>query len=390
MITTKLPYNLKFMEIKKIQLLLFCLMSIAIFSCSKKHALDNPPANVTDTNLIRLSAGQVEMAGIKTGYIKKHLISDIIYCSGSIEADPNEQAYVSAPMNGYMKQISVYIGDYVRKGQNLAMLEHPNYIELQKEYLETKSQYDYYKEDFKRQGELSLENATSLKKMQMAQNEFRKVEASFYALKEHLEFIGIDTDSLYVDKIKSSILLRSPISGYITKVNGKIGQLCTPEMPVFEIIENKNALLHLKVFEMDADKVRKGQSIEFNAINDPTKTYQAIIRATTRSVDENNTINLHAMIIDADKSLLPGMYVKAKILVDTDSVFALINQAIVEYNNSYFIFEKLDGTAFKLHEITTGRTSDILTEIEPVNSDVLDAEIVISGAYYLQSRLQEE
>jgi len=378
------------MEIKKIQLYLFCLMSIAILSCSKKHALDNSQADLPDTNLIRLSPGQVEMAGIETGYIQKHLISDIIHCTGSIEANANEQAYVSAPMNGYIKQIAVHIGDYVRKGQDLAVLEHPDYIELQKEYLETKSQYDYYKEDFKRQGELSLENATSLKKMQMAQNEFRKVEASFYALKEHLEFIGINTDSLYVDKIKSSIPLKSPISGYITKANGKIGQLCTPAMPVFEIIGNTNVLLHLKVFEQDAAKVQKGQSIEFNAINDPKKTHKAIISAATRSVDENNTINLHARIIDTDKHLLPGMYVKGKILVDTDSVFALNNQAVVKRNDSYFLFEKLDSSTFKLHQITTGRTSDILTEINPVNPDLLDAEIVISGAYYLKSKLQEE
>ncbi len=377
------------MEIKKIQSVLFCFICISILSCSIKQTDDDVAARKENDQII-LSSDQLAQADIKTGHIRKQMISDIIFCGGTIEASPNQQAYVSVPMNGYLKKILVHIGEYVQKGRVLAILEHPDYIDLQREFLETKSQYDYYKEDFQRQGELSLENATSLKTMQLAQNEFRKIEARFFALKEHLKFIGINADSLYVDKIQSSILLKSPISGYITKSEGKIGQLCTTEFPVFQIIGNTDILLHLKVFETDAGKVQKGQSIEFNAINNPMKKYKAVIRSASKSVDENKTIDLHARIMDMDKDLLPGMYVKAKILVNTDSVYALNNQAIVKSNESNYIFIKSDSTSFLSRKINIGRTTDDFSEIVPMNSVLLNAEIVTFGAYYLQSELSEE
>ena len=69
------------------------------------------------------------------------MISDIIFCGGTIEASPNHEAYVSVPINGYMKKILKHIGEYVKEGQVLAILEHPDYIDLQRDFLETKSQY---------------------------------------------------------------------------------------------------------------------------------------------------------------------------------------------------------------------------------------------------------
>ena len=375
------------MEIKNIHPILICFVCLSIMSCSQKNSVESTIAESVNKELISLTPEQLLQLNIKTGSIKKQMISDVIYCGGTIEASPNQQASISVPINGYMKKILVHIGEYVKKGQIIAILEHPDYIDLQRDFLETKSQYNYYKEDFKRQGELSLENATSLKKMQLAQNEFRKIEARFFALKEHLEFIGVNTDSLFVDRIKSSIYLRSPISGYLTKSDGKIGQLCTTEIPVFQVISNTNAVLHLKVFESDAWKVEKGQNIEFSTIHDQLKKFRAVINASTKSVDENNTINLHASIIDVDKNLMPGMYVKAKIIVNADSVFAIDKQAIVKSDDSYFIFIKTDSTEFISRKVNIGRSNETFTEIESLNTDLLKAEIVTSGGYYLQSQM---
>ncbi len=378
------------MEIKNIHLIVLCFVCLSIISCSQKSSDETEIVDTTNIDIISLSPDQLIEAGIKTEYIKKQLIADIIFCSGTIEASPNQEAYVSVPINGYMKKILIHIGEYVKKGQVLAILEHPDYIDLQRDFLETKSQYIYYKEDFKRQGELSLENATSLKTMQQAQNEFRKIEARYFALKEHLEFIGINTDSLFVDRIRSSILLKAPISGYLTKSEAKIGQLFTTEMPVFQIISNSDAVLHLKVFESEAWKIEKGQNIEFSIAHDQNKKYKAVLTASTKSVDENNTINLHARIIDMDNNLMPGMFVKAKIIVNVDSVYALNNQAIVKSNESHFIFIKSDSTNFTPRKIEIGRISNDFSEIASMSSDLMKAEIVTSGAYYLQSKITEE
>ena len=86
-------------------------------------------------------------------------------------------------------------------GQCIAVLEHPDYIKIQQDYLETKSQWELYKEDFKRQGELTVENASSIKTMQQAQASFKAIEVRLFALKSQLKLLGIDADSLHIGTI---------------------------------------------------------------------------------------------------------------------------------------------------------------------------------------------
>ena len=87
---------------------------------------------------------------------------------------------------------------------------------------------------------------------------------------------------------------------------------------------------------------------------------------------------------------MPGMYVKAKIIVDADSAYALDNTSIVKSNESHVIFIKVDSTGFIPRKVEIGRISNNFSEIVSVNSDLLKAEIVTSGAYYLHSEMIEE
>ena len=367
------------------------LATLLVFNaCSNKKQAVQEESGTDSDNIVELTKEQMNYAEITTGKFTRELLTDMVECNGSIEADPNQQAMVSVPMRGYIRKIFVHIGDYIKQGEILATLTHADYVKLQQEYLETKSQYDYYKEDFKRQGELTLENAASLKTMQQARNEFNKTEARLFALKKQLYFIGINPDSLSVNTMTSEIALRSPITGYITEVNGQIGMLCTEEDHLFGIVGIQNTILHLKIYEKDALLVSIGQMVNFSIISQPDKNYVAKIRAATRSVDEDNTINVHAEILDNSKDILPGMYVNAQILVNADSVYALPDKAIITSEGVSYIFLKIDSLHFEPVEVQTGRKYNNFSEVLNCTPDLLRSEIVTSGSYYLFSELYKE
>lgn len=377
------------METKTIHIL--CIAGLLFFSCSGKRD-KNDSVVVTDSSsqFVTLTPEQIKYAGISTTSIQRHVIADIIECNGNIEADPNQEAMVAPPMKGYLKKIHSHIGEFVSKGKVLAILEHPGYVDIQQEFLEVKSQYEYFKEDFKRQGELSLENAASIKKMQQAQNEFHKIETRLFSLKKHLEFIGINPDSLLVENIQSHILLVAPISGYITQIEGYLGKLCLEEESLFHIVGSKASLLHLKVYEKDAAKVQIGQEINFSIISNTETTYKAKVKTVARAVDESKTVSIHAGILQVSKGIMPGMFVKASILVNSDSVYALNEEAIISKNGESYIFSKIDSTTFEPLLIEVGRRSNNLAEILNTNTKIKEAEIVSSGTYYLFSEYLKE
>ena len=363
---------------------------LVLNACSNKKQAEQEESSTDSVNIVMLTKDQMNYAEIETGKFTHELLTDRVECNGSVEADPNQKATVSAPIRGNIKKILVHIGDYVKQGEILAILAHADYVKLQQEYLETKSQYEYYKEDFKRQGELTLENAASMKTMQQARNEFNKTEARLFALKKQLHFIGINPDSLTVNTMTSEIALRSPITGFITEVNGQIGMLSTEEDHIFRIVGIQNAILHLKVYEKDALLVSPGQLVSFSIISQPDKNYSAKIKAATRSVDENNTINIHAKILDNSKDILPGMYVNAHILVSADSVYALPDEAIVTSERVGYIFLQIDSLHFEPVEVQIGRKYKNYSEILNCSPELLKSDVVTSGAYYLFSELNKE
>jgi cobalt-zinc-cadmium efflux system membrane fusion protein len=377
------------MEIRKIIGFVFIAHWLLI-SCKTGVPEEVPPGQAGDSNEIFLTKVQIMEAGIETSLLTRRVISENITCTGTIEADPNQKAQVSPAIKGYVQSVLVHPGDYVRKWQALARLTHPDYIRLQQEFLETKSQYEYFKEDFKRQGELSLENAASLKTMQLAQNEFRKTEARLFALKKYLSFLGIDADSLEVENLQPDILLRAPVDGYITDINAQIGMLCTEETPVFRIVGTKNLMLHLSAFGKDMTELRVGQIINFSVPSGAGHTYKARIKAIARAADVSDKFGIHAHIENNAGDLLPGMFVHAKIQTAPDSVWSVPEVALVIHNDQEYLFRKTSETHFEPVEITSGVTENGWTEILDFPPGLTGKEIVTKGAYYIHSEWMKE
>ena len=63
-----------------------------------------------------------------------------IRSNGTIDVPPEGRATVSTFYAGYVKSISLLPGDKIVKGQAILTLESPEYIEMQQEFLEAKSQ----------------------------------------------------------------------------------------------------------------------------------------------------------------------------------------------------------------------------------------------------------
>ncbi len=343
-----------------------------------------------DTNVVIFTPDQIRLANIKTDKIEKHSISNTVECTGRIEAHPNAIASVSAPIGGFIKNAPFYQGNYVKKGTILAVLEHPDYIRLQQDYLETKNKLEYYKEEFKRQGELTVENASSIKKMQQAQADYRTTEVKLFSLKAQLKLIGINADSLNIESISTTINITSPISGYISKVNASIGKFADSNEIIYEIVNNNNLHLHLKIFEKDIHKIKKGQKVIFGLMNSHEKKYSATIISIGQKVDDkSNTFSLHADIKNKNPVFNPGMHVFAEILLSATAVYAVPSEAVVTKKNKNFLFIAKDTLYYKI-QIKTGKESKGYIELVNLADSILEKQIVTSGAYYLNAELEKE
>lgn len=344
-------------------------------------------------NIVEMNAEQIKLAGIQLGKIEMRQISGVIKVNGVVTNSPQNAASVSVPLGGFVKSSNLLPGNAVRKGQTLAIIENTEFIDLQQNYLETKSKFEYAEAEYKRHKELFSNDVYSEKSMQQTTAEYRTLKAQLKGIAQKLSVIGINANTLTDDVISATIALKSPIDGYIKTANLSIGKYVSSTDILFEIVGSNNLLLELTLFEKDANSIVIDQLVHFS-INNEKHEHKAKIYQVGKSINTDKTYKVYAKILEPCINVLPGMFVLAHIEKTDKQVSAVPADAVVSFDNKYYIlaFEKNkeEGgkpfTEYRFIEVTKGDTNDGFTEVQlPVGFDKQNTKIVTKGAYKLLS-----
>jgi cobalt-zinc-cadmium efflux system membrane fusion protein len=353
-------------------------------ACDRKGNTRTGPSEIdTADGVLRLSPEQVEQAGIETGKMEYSDMGGLLECTGILEAQPENMADVTAPVGGLVKSCPWHAGDYVSAGQCIAVLEHPDYIKMQQDFLETKSQWEFYKEDFKRQGELTVENASSIKTMQQAQASFKATEVRLFALRSQLKLLGIDADSLNIGNISSTVQLTAPISGTITDMKINLGKYVGPDLMACRIVNNNNLCLRLFISEKDIRWIKRGQDVVFSLTSEPMVSYPARVISISPVMDPaNDAFPVRTGIMESRPWFNPGMKIKASVRTMEHSCLTLPGSAIVFKDNNALIFIQTAG-GYKPAGIKTGLSDESRIEVTEFPPGLNDSIVVTRGASYL-------
>lgn len=374
--------------------LLFSLFLIAFASCGKQKKIEKEVSmEVLPDNIVEMREDQLKLANIEMGTIELRSLSGTLKVRGEVAAAPQNLATVSMPMGGFVKNTSLLPGKSVVKGQTLAVIENSEFIDIQQNYLEAKSKFEFAEADYNRQSELYKNDVSSKKNMQLVSSEYKNLKVQMKALEQKLSIIGINSSKLNENNISKSVALLSPITGYVKSVNVSIGKSVSASDVLFEIVNTDNLFLQLTLFEKDADKAAIGQKIRF-FINSESEEHFAQIYQTAKSFETDKTFKVYAKILGDCKNVLPGMYINAIIEVNNNKANALPAEAIVSFDDKDYIFifekNKMESgkhfTEYRMIQVKKGVTDEGYTEITlPDNFDLKTSKVVVKGAYNLLS-----
>ena len=209
-----------------------------------------------------------------------------------------------------------------------------------------------------------------------------------------MTLLGLSAKQITSGQISQVAPLRSPIDGFVEKVYVKSGQFVQPQTQIFEIVNTEHIHADLMVFEKDVKHIKKGQDvrIQIEALNN--QEMKASIYAVGKSFEDGpKALHVHAEIDNKDGNLIPGMYVRAEILMDGHLQKALPEDAVYQENETYYAFiaEKTeDGSwIFSPKEVLVSTESNGFLAIDfkdPIAPATLIAQ---SGAYYLMAEMKK-
>lgn len=365
--------------------LLVC--AILLMSCNSKNkqeAIVIDDLETAESNEITITKSQFESSGMALGTIDKHEFNTSIKANGMFDVPPENKANVSAYFAGYIKNISLLPGDFVKKGQVLFTLENPEYIQIQQDFLEAKSRLDYLKADYERQQALLADNVTSKKNFLKAESDYKVTLAQYQSLQKKLSLMNINPNNFSGESIRSTMNVLSPISGLVTSIEASKGMFLNPSDIALTVTNTEHLHLELKIFENDLPSIKIGQPIKINLQNNSKKTYDAIVHLINRSINaEDRTIDIHGDLVNEDDAKLfaPGMYIETDILTSSDVFDALPNEAVVNIEDAYFALIKQNDTTYKKVPVEIGAISNGYTQILNAKDFQKDAKFITNGAF---------
>ncbi len=368
-------------------------LTIALASCGTKPEKNKPEEHHEhETNIVELTVEQMKVAEVKLGKTELKSLSGAIKVNGMLDVPPQNLVSISAPMGGFLKTTELLQGMKVKKGQVIAVLQNAEYIQLQQDFVDYKSQLEYLEAEYIRQEELAKENVSSQKVLLQAKTQYQSTKAKVNGLKSRLVLLGMNPNQIESGNFQSTITLTAPISGYVTQVNVNIGTYVVPTDVLFQIVDTEHLHAELTVFEKDVPKLKIGQKVRFTLANE-TQERLATVYLIGREINKDRTVRIHCHLDKEDGELLPGMYLKAYVEAGAQKVTALPDPAIVTFEGNSYIFISMPtdekGTAhFQMMPITKGVSELGYTEI--VLPKEIDAEtlIVIHGAFDILAKMK--
>ena len=372
------------------------LIGLAIASCSSKNERTTEEHHEEGDNTVELTQAQFEQASIVVGNFEQRVIGSELRVNGIIDVPPQSNISITMPYGGFVKYTEMLPGTMVKKGQLLVVIENPEFIQFQQDYLESLASQEFLKAEYDRQKELYDEKVASGKSFQQAKSDYMANEARIKSMEAKLKLIGFSVAKIKEGNVSASVNIYSPVTGAIREVYTNVGKFINPQDVIMDITNSDDLHVELTVYENDIPRIKEGQRIRFALANSPNEWREAEVFLIGSGVREDRSVTVHGHLKKMHSDLKPGMYIAAKIETDSNKTWAAPDESIVRFGGKHYVFvyageRSEDGQEmhdFEMLEVQKGSSEDGFTQISLLETslEISSLKLVTSGAFTLLAK----
>jgi membrane fusion protein, multidrug efflux system len=256
-----------------------------------------------------------------------------------------EQAELFAKVQGYVKELKVDMGDKVRRGQTLAIIEAP---ELQTKYAEFQSSLQAAKAKYMSSADVyqRLSKASQAKTpgivapvdLERSRNQYLADSAGYEASRQLARSYK---------EVAGYLVLQAPFDGVITARNADRGTLVGNNQSILTIQNNNKLRLRVAVPELYVSSTGVTKTTSFRVDAFPTQLFQATLSRKSESINPQTRTELWEYVYNnTGHNLKTGSfaYVKVGFQRNTNS-FIIPPTSIVTNQERKFVIKVKEGKA---------------------------------------------
>jgi membrane fusion protein, heavy metal efflux system len=322
------------------------------------------PMSWSGSNFIKLSQQHIDIIGIKIGKLEPASHVPLFIAPAKVVVPPAHDFIVNTSQAGLVVKMNASVGDKVAKGEILGLVNSPDLLTLQSNYLKAVGALKLASATYNRDKTLRKEGVISGRGEQESYSRYNASVIEVNQAKQLLQFTGMTADDVKqldsTGHLVSQISVRSPIAGRVIERMVVSGTRVDAMAPLYRVANLDELWLEINIPHEHINDIKIGDQVQVeNALA------EAEIRVLGQSVNpENQTIQARAVVKDSQykdnqASIRVGQKVNIQLIQTTDAdTYKLPDTAIAHNEGKTYVFIR-DKEGFKVSQITIlGKQSD--------------------------------
>jgi cobalt-zinc-cadmium efflux system membrane fusion protein len=341
------------------------LASIAIWtsSCNKKKEM---PEEAKAFMLSDTMMNRIALDTVKTETVRNELT-----LVGKVVPDENQVIKIFPLVGGNVEDVSVELGDNVKKGQKLATIRSGEVADFERQMIQAQSDLLIAQKNLSSTEDLYESKLVPERDAITARQMVDKAQAELNRVKEIFSIYGIGKSTNYI--------IKSPINGFIIDKNVNRGMQLRSDNSesLFTVGQIADVWILANVNESDIPRVQLGMAADVKTISFPDQIFKGKVDKIYNVLDpETKTMKIRIQLQNVGLKLKPEMHATVFLnFEESNKMQAIPSQAIIfdRSKNWVMVFHgrsKIETRAVEIYRSLANRTY--------ISSGLNDGDVIIS------------
>jgi len=309
-------------------------------ACTETESTEAPKNEafcLTDT-----LAKNIELAKAETKTVANELV-----LQGKITFDEDKVAKVYPLAGGFVKELRANLGDFVEKGQVLAVIRSPEIASFANQSSVALANLSVAEKNYQVAQELYKTGTNSEVELIHAKRELETAKAELYRSKEVLSMYNVGKESFY------NII--APASGFVVAKDVSLNmELRTEDIkPIFTISNLDNVWVMANIYESDIADVKEGYEADITTISYHDQVFKGKVDKVFNMIDpESKVLKARIVLPNPDFKLKPEMFANVTVkYAEGEQKMCVPSKSVIFDKNKYFVMIYKDRCKIETREI---------------------------------------
>jgi cobalt-zinc-cadmium efflux system membrane fusion protein len=328
---------------------------------------ENNSRNTLHTRRVQFASPEtVDRAGIDVDVVQERPMSDFITANGELTFDPTRVAHLSTRVPGAVALVVKTLGDDVRAGDILALVDAAQVGQAKSQFLQAIVQLQLRQTTVKRLRGVADDGAVPKKLLTEAEAALQEAEIAFISTRQALANLGfelpdefgskearqiaeelryLDIPSSFVASLPSGaktanlVPVRAPLEGIVVASEVVAGEVVDASDVLFTVADPRQMWLQLNVRQEDAKYVARGLPVRFRTDDGGDEIAGEVAWVSPAVEEHTRTLSVRVVVANPDGRLRDRTFGTGRIILREEPKAVVVpRQAVQSTSDAHFVF----------------------------------------------------